>query len=275
MSKRAQDAVWRVVIGLSIAISLLFLIAPLAITTLLSFDGRTYLGPLPPESFSLQWYRRFFSDQAFLNGLKTSLALATMVAVIATAAGVSVAVALTRARFPGREALLAFLLSPLIVPPVVLGFGLLLYLSTVGIVDGFLRLLCGHLILTIPYTVRASLISLSAVPRVYQEAALSLGATERAAFWNVTLPLARNGVAAGAIFSFAISMDDVAVSMFLTDAQTYTLPVALVSAMRANFDLTIAAASVLFMAAILILMLVLDCNIGLSNALSRLKRHTT
>lgn len=265
MSKRFQDSVWRVLTTSTVVLSIVFLIAPLAVVTLLSFDSRTFLGPLPPPSLSIRWYIRFFSDEMILRGLRTSLLLATAVTFVATVAGVAVAVTMMRTRFAGKEAISAFLLSPLVVPPVVLGLGILLYLSALGIVDGFTRLLCGHLIIAIPYVVRASLISLSGVNPIYAEAAMSLGATERAAFWTVTLPLARSGIVAGAILSFAVSMDDVAVSMFLTDAQTVTLPVVLVSAMRANFDLTIAAASVLFMGIIAIFMVVLDRTVGITN----------
>ncbi len=80
----------------------------------------------------------------------------------------------------------------------------------------------------------------------------------------MTLPLARTSIISGAIFAFAVSMDDVAVSIMLTDATTYTLPVALISSMRANFDLTIAAASVMLMLITLALILVLEKTVGLN-----------
>ena len=115
----------------------------------------------------------------------------------------------------------------------------------VGLYDGFSRLLGGHVIVTIPYTIRATLASLVGIRRTMIEAALSLGANERQVFWNITFPLAKTGIVAGAVFAFALSLDDVAVSLFLADPKTYTLPVALISMMRANFDLTIAAASVI------------------------------
>ncbi|MGI9413599.1 MAG: ABC transporter permease, partial [Hyphomicrobiales bacterium] len=90
-----------------------------------------------------------------------------------------------------------------------------------------------------------------------------LGANERQAFWDVTFPLARTGMVAGAVFAFAFSMDDVAVSLFLTSPETYTLPVAMVSMMRTNFDLTIAAASVVLMLFTLGLIMLLEWIVGL------------
>ena len=113
------------------------------------------------------------------------------------------------------------------------------------------------------------LAGLAGIDRSLTEAALVLGATERQAFWDVTFPLARTGIVSGAIFAFAVSMDDVAVSIMLTDANTYTLPVALISSMRANFDLSIAAASVMLMLVTLVLILILDKFVGLNRVIGQ------
>jgi putative spermidine/putrescine transport system permease protein len=182
---------------------------------------------------------------------------------------VATAFTLDRMSFAGRDALTSLFLSPLVVPPVVTGFALLLFLAQIGVINGFARLLCGHMIITIPYTIRATLAGLAGIDRSFTEAALTLGATERQAFWEVTFPLARTGVVSGAIFAFAVSMDDVSVSIMLTDAKTYTLPIALISSMRANFDLSIAAASVMLMLLTLALMLILDRAVGLNRVIGQ------
>ena len=117
--------------------------------------------------------------------------------------------------FPGKAALEALFLSPLVVPAVVIGFALLLFFALLGVFDGFTRLLGGHIIITLPYTVRTTLAGLVGIRKTLTEAAMSLGANERRAFWDVTFPLARTGMVAGAVFAFAFSMDDVAVSLFL------------------------------------------------------------
>jgi putative spermidine/putrescine transport system permease protein len=152
---------------------------------------------------------------------------------------------------------------------VVIGFALLVFLAYAGIFDGFARLVCGHVILTLPYAIRATLASLAGLDPGLREAAMSLGATERQAFWRITFPLARTGIVAGSIFGFAVSLDDVAVSMFLTDSTTYTLPVALVSNMRASFDLTIAAASILIITVNVVLVVVLDRVVGINRILGQ------
>ena len=95
------------------------------------------------------------------------------------------------------------------------------------------------------------------------------GRPERQAFWSVTLPLIRTGIITGAIFAFAVSLDDVAVSTFLNNPTTYTLPVALLSAMRANFDLTIAAAAVMLTGLTAVLIFVLDRAVGFSRLIGQ------
>ncbi|MBY5456080.1 ABC transporter permease [Rhizobium leguminosarum] len=246
------------VIGLGLA----FLAIPLVITCLMAFDARTYLGPLPPPALSLHWFERLVSQADILTSLRTSLILAVFTTVLSVTIGTAAAVGLARGNFPGKAALTSAFLSPLIVPPVVIGFGLLLFLSKAGITNGMARLLLGHVIVTLPYCIRTSLASLLGSDQRLTEAAMVLGATERQAFWTITLPLMRIGVVTGAIFAFAISIDDVSISLFLSDPSATTLPVTLVSNMRAAFDLTIAAAAVVLIAVTASLIVVLDRVVG-------------
>jgi putative spermidine/putrescine transport system permease protein len=253
----------------NIIVVLVFLIFPIGVAVLMSFDARSYLGPFPPTEFSLRWYENFFSDDYYLHGLKSSLIIAVIATIVSTVSGVSSAIALDRYTGPGKQALESLFLSPLVVPAVVIGFALLLFFALIGVFDGFTRLLGGHIIITFPYTVRTTLAGLVGIRKNLTEAALSLGANERQAFWDVTFPLARTGIVAGAVFAFAFSMDDVAVSLFLTSPDTYTLPVAMVSMMRTNFDLTIAAAAVVLMVFTMLLILALDWFIGLDRLIGK------
>jgi putative spermidine/putrescine transport system permease protein len=267
MNNWSLDKCFSVIGILMMGLILCFLITPIVVTVIMAFDARSYLGPLPPPSFSFRWFQRFFSDDYFLRGLGTSLELACASVAITLCVGVATAFVVERTEFTGKEVLISLFLSPLIVPPVVTGFALLLFLSQIGLINGFARLLCGHIIITLPYTIRATLAGLAGIDRTLTEAALILGATEREAFWDVTLPLARTGIVSGAIFAFAVSMDDVSVSIMLTDARTYTLPIALISSMRANFDLSIAAASVMLMVLTLVLIVMLEQSVGLNRAI--------
>jgi len=269
MTKRPLDDALRLLGLLMMGVTVCFLVVPILVTAIMAFDARSYLGPLPPPALSLRWFRRFFSDDYFLTGLGTSAELACASVTISLFVGIVTAFAVDRLSFAGKEALTSLFLSPLIVPPVVTGFALLLFLSKLGLTNGFVRLLCGHIIITVPYTIRATLAGIVGIDRSFTEAALILGATERRAFWDVTFPLARTGILSGAIFAFAVSMDDVSVSVMLTDAKTYTLPIALVSSMRANFDLSIAAASVMLMLLTLALIVILEKSVGLNRAIGQ------
>lgn len=267
--KRLSDRILGGAMVAMLGLVLAFLVTPLLVTCLLAFDSRSFLGPLPPPALSLRWFEKLASLDYVATGLATSLKIAVLATVIDVLVGTTAAVALDRGDFRGRGLLMAAFLSPLIVPAVVIGLALLLFLSRIGVVDGFTRLLCGHVVITLPYVVRTVLASLAGRDRRLTEAALVLGATEREAFWTITLPLIRSGMVTGAVFAFAVSLDDVAVSMFLTDPSTYTLPVALVSSMRASFDLSIAAAAVLLMAVTAVLIIVLERFVGFDRLLGQ------
>jgi putative spermidine/putrescine transport system permease protein len=266
---RLADDLGRFLTLFTIAIAVLFLTLPLVLAISMSFDSRAFLGPFPPPALSLRWYARLFSTDIYMRGLKTSLLLALAAAVVSTALGVCAAVALDRSQFSGKNALLTFVMSPLIVPSVVTGFALLVFFAKVGVLSGFPKLLAGHIVVTMPYAVRTTLASLVGIRRSLTEAAVSLGATGWHAFWDVTFPLAKTGIVAGGIFAFAFSLDEVGISMFLSDPYTFTLPVALLGMMRASFDLTIAAASVLLIAASFLIILLVDKVIGLDRVIGQ------
>jgi len=265
--QRVCDDILAATVGAMIIATVLLLLLPLVMTVSMSFDARDYLGAFPPPKLSLRWYAKFFSDPYLIRGLATSLELAALTAFASTALGLAAAVALDRLPQRPAQALLSLFLSPLIVPGVVVGFALLIFYAFAGIEITFLRLLGGHVLITFPYAIRTVLAALGGIRPSVVEVAQSLGASPTRAFWTVTFPLARTGIAAGAIFAFVFSLDDVAVSIFLSDPNRYTLPVALVSMLHANFDLTIAAAAVLIIASSIGLMLLLDWLTGLDRVI--------
>lgn len=91
-----------------IAITLIFLIAPIVVSIMMSFDGRAFLGKFPPPEYSFRWYQNFFSDSYYLAGLRTSLILAVIATIVSTTAGVSAAIVLDRYEFRGKQALESF-----------------------------------------------------------------------------------------------------------------------------------------------------------------------
>src|SRR5688572_5237501 len=269
LSKRTADAILAVCVRGVIAITTVFLLFPVIVTAFIAFDARDYLGAFPPTELSTKWFGRLLNDAYLWSGFKTSVLLAVAATAVATTIGALAALSISRMSPRWRDLVTTTFLSPLVLPGVIIGFALLMFFSVFSPLPAFPRLLAGHLIVTIPYTIRMTLIGLTGISESLREAALSLGANERQAFFTITLPLAKNGIAAGAIFAFAFSLDDVAVSLFLSDFNTYTLPVALVGLMRAKFDLTIAAAAVVLMGLTVVLLFVLDRVLGLERAIGQ------
>ncbi|OBQ68137.1 MULTISPECIES: ABC transporter permease [Mesorhizobium] len=250
-------------------VSALFLMLPVIVTILTSFDSRNYIGQFPPTSLSGQWYVRFWKNDYLWSGLVTSLQLAIATTVLATVMGALAALAINRMPPRRRDLVSTAFMSPLLLPGVVLGFGLLMFLSTFVWLPPFPQLLAGHLIISLPFTIRMTLTGLAGISETLREAALNLGANERQTFFTITLPLAKNGIAAGAIFAFALSMDELTISIFLSNFKTYTLPVALLTMMRSQFDLTLAAAAVVLMGLIIIVLFALDRVIGLERVIGQ------
>jgi putative spermidine/putrescine transport system permease protein len=269
MMRRAIDNAWRAAVVALLALTLAFLIGPLIVAIMMSFDARGFLAPFPPTALSLRWYGAFFADESFVAGLKMSLALAVAATLISGAVGTAAALALTQYEFRGKAFLSGLFLSPLMIPAVVIGLALLIFVSRWGIFNGFSRLLCAHVIVTLPFTIRSSLAGLAGIRRSMVDAALSLGANDRQTFFDITFPLAKTGIIAGCVFAFAFSLDDVAVSLFLYDTNSVTLPIALVSHMRANFDLSVAAAATFLAFITVLLIVVLDRTVGLNRVIGQ------
>lgn len=247
----------------------LFLAMPLGVCIVLSFDARDFLGRFPPPALSLRWYRAFFDNPDYLGGLAISVELAVLATAIAVIVGTAAALALARFRFRGRDTLEAMFLMPKFVPTVVVGFSLLGFTAAIGLRDAFTRLLIGHAVIVLPFTIRAALASLIGIRPSLVEAAISLGASERRALLDIVVPLARTGIVAGAVMAFVLSFDEVAVSLFLSDPFTQTLPVILIAEMRANLNLTIAAVSVAFLALSGIVLMALDRTLGLDRVIGQ------
>ncbi len=256
---------WRLI---AVAVAL-FLVVPLVVCVVLSFDARDYLGRFPPTDLSLRWYRSFF-DKPVLSRWAADQREAGRARDHDRGRGRHRRGAvLARSRFPGRAALETAFLMPKFIPTVVIGFSLLGFTATIGIRDAFTRLLLGHAIIVLPFTIRAALASLVGIRPSLVEAAVSLGASETRALLDIVVPLARTGIAAGAVMAFVLSFDEVAVSLFLSDAFTQTLPVVLIAEMRANLNLTIAAVSTAFLGLTGAVLVILDRTLGLDRVIGQ------
>src|SRR5881394_3313134 len=243
-------------IGLTLLTSavLIFLVAPILTIVPLSFSsGSFFYYPLP--GFSLRWYEDFFSSSFWLPSLKNSLIVGVSATILATVLGTLAALGLWRARFPAQALLLAVLISPMVVPVVIVAVGVYFAFAPLGLTDGYLGLVLAHATLGVPFVVVTVLATLSGFDRTLLRAATSLGASPITTFRRVTLPLILPGVASGAVFAFAASFDEVIVALLMAGPGQRTLPRQMFAGINDNISLTIAAAATLLIAISLLLMI--------------------
>ena len=238
-----------------------FLQIPVLVVMLAAFSATSYL-TIPPKGLTLKWFAKVLSDPTYLSAIQMSLMLAIGSTVISLMLGVTAAYGLSRKIVPASEAITAFLMAPLILPSVVIGVALLQYYSITGLRGGFVGLLMAHVVITVPYIVRATLSSLASLDGSVEEAARVLGATGIETFRLVTLPLIRPGLVAGALFSFITSLDNVPVTIFLISARQTTLPVLIFSSVEMGVDPSVAAVSTLLIVVTAIAVLLAEWRTG-------------
>ncbi|MDI3337159.1 ABC transporter permease [Defluviimonas aestuarii] len=209
----------------------LFMFLPVAVVVLLSFNASQF-GSFPMTGFSFRWFETLWQNEAIVRAFKTSIALGLMTALVSTTLGVLAALALVRYSVPGREMITTLLIAPILVPEVVLAVALLLFLNALNINKSFGLLLMGHVIFTLPFVILVVQARLVSIRRDVEEAALSLGATPRQTFFAVTLPLLTPAVAAGALFAFTISFDDITGTLFWKPGGVETVPTQIFSMLR-------------------------------------------
>jgi putative spermidine/putrescine transport system permease protein len=225
-----------------------FLELPVAVIVLAAFSKTAYL-TIPPRGLTLAWFGKVMSDPDYLSAIRMSLILACGSTVVSLALGVAAAYALFRKILPGADAIGAFLMSPLILPGVVIGVALLQFYSLTSLRGSLLSLIMAHVVITVPYVVRSALASLGGIDMALEEAARVLGADALAAFRLVTLPLIAPGLVAGGLFAFVTSLDNVPVTIFLIGPGQTTLPVLIFSSVEMGVDPSVAAVSTLMIVA--------------------------
>jgi putative spermidine/putrescine transport system permease protein len=256
--------VGRALLVITVAFWLVFLVAPIVVTFGVSLTSTEYT-VFPPTDLSLRWYRHVLGFAWFTNSIIVSVIVATAATALSITIGLAGGMLLARRQFRGRQAFEYLMLSPLIIPSVVVGFALLNAALMVGMQNRALfNLILGHAMVTVPFTLRSIWSSLVGFDRRLEDAALSLGATPIQTFWRVTLPSILPGVVAGAIIAFTFSFNDVTVSIFLVGPATRTLPVELMSQMEYLPDPTPAAASSIVMLLTLGFFVLIERTIGLN-----------
>ena len=208
----------------------LFLYCPMAVLIVFSFNDSQY--SLSWKGATLNWYRVLLADGQLLRVALNSLVVALSSATLAAAIGTVAAVTLFRYRFFGRRLLYALIYVLIMSPEIVMGISLLMLFVAIRLPLGFWTLLLSHTTFCIPFVVVTVLSRLSGFDRNLMDAAQDLGASEVQVFRRIVLPLLMPAVLAGWLLSFALSLDDVIISFFVTGPGFEVLPLRIFSLVR-------------------------------------------
>lgn len=239
-------------------ITFIYLLIPAVIVVLAGLNAGEYL-KFPPDGFSLRWVQDFLTSPTFLPAYLYSLRLAFAAMVVSTVLGTMTAIFLTRVAFPGRGALRAFFLAPLMLPGLVIGLALYVYYVNFPLLDlagTFWGMMIGHIIVTTPFVIGTVSAALYGFDRSLEEAARSLGASPLRAFMTVTVPSIKSGISAGALFAFIVSFGQFDLSLFLSTPNQTPLPYAMYVSLRYQFEPTAAAAGTFAIALVIVSMIV-------------------
>jgi len=240
----------------------LFLLAPLLVIAAASFSP-TPVFDLPLEGASLRWYGRIGQLDGFWPALSLSLQIAGLSTALALVLGTLSAIAITKGRLPFSETIATFLVSPLMMPGLVLGIALLQYFRALGFSGPWGALMLAHLVITLPYVARTMVAGLARFDFTLVEAARTLGCTYPGAIVKAMVPALAPSFLTAGLFSFLASFDNYPVSIFLTDVRTKTLPIKMLQYIEEAPDPTLAALSTLILGATVILLIASDRMVGL------------
>ncbi|MCG8690490.1 MAG: ABC transporter permease [Minwuiales bacterium] len=249
--------------GLRVACAVIFffLVAPILVIVPLSFNQDPFF-TYPMSGYSLRWYEEIFGDGPLSILWQRSMVNSVIVAVcstlLATTLGTVAALGLNRADFPFKNALLAVLISPMIVPIVVTAIGMFYFYAQIGLVGSLTGIILAHTAIGVPFVVITVTATLAGFDHNLVRAGSSLGARPIRVFRKVTLPLILPGVASGGLFAFATSWDEIVIVLFMAGAEQHTIPRRMWSGIREHLSPTIIAAATLLILLSIVLMLTME-----------------
>ncbi|MFN0193240.1 MAG: ABC transporter permease [Aestuariivirga sp.] len=225
-------------------IILLILVIPSLVAFPVSLTSKRYLS-LPWEGVSLQHFEKLFTSEEWVASFLQSTVIATVSAALATTLGTMAAIGLWRLSSRFGETIRAFLLLPLMVPPIISAMAFYRWWVPLGLIDSYLGLILAHSILALPMVLITVSASLANFDPKLEQASRSLGASVPETVRHVILPVIRPGIVAGALFAFILSWDEIVVALFISKFDVFTIPRRMWNGMRENTDPTVAAAAVI------------------------------
>ncbi|BAF87232.1 ABC transporter permease protein [Azorhizobium caulinodans ORS 571] len=249
------------------ALVMVFMLAPILIVCVVAFTPEGYLS-LPTNGPSLRWFKAIAGYPEFISAFGDSLWLAALSSLIAVGVSVPAALVVARHRFPGRDALCALILSPLMIPHVVLGVAFLRFFTQIGVSGTKVSLVLAHVVIVLPFAFRLTLSTTTGLDRSLEQAAISLGASGATLFRRVTLPLILPGVVSGLVLAFINSFDEVTMTVFIAAPGATTLPVRLFLYIQDNIDPLVTSISAALIALTVVVMALIEKLFGLERLLA-------
>lgn len=241
-----------------------FLIAPILTIIPLSFNAEDFFTftkqmlALQPEGYSTKHYEDFFTNSDWQNALRNSFMIAPAATILATAFGTLAAIGLSQSHVPFRRAIMAVLISPMIVPLIISAAGMYFFYSRIGLQGTYWGVVLAHAALGTPFVIITVTATLVGFDRSLTRAAANLGANPVTTFFKVQMPLIVPGVVSGALFAFITSFDEVVVVLFLGSAAQKTLPWQMFTGLREQISPTILAVATIMVAISIVLLTVLE-----------------
>jgi len=236
---------------------LAFLIVPVFIIIPMSFGSRRYF-EFPPSDFSLRWYVNFFSDYKWIMAAWTSFKVAFFATILAVILGTLASFCFVRADFRGKELLYAFVLSPIIMPLIVLAIAIYFFFAQLNLIGSVAGLVFAHAILGSPFVILIVTATLQGFDLNLERAAMNLGANRLRTFFKITFPMIGPGMLSGAIFAFLISFDEVIIAVFICGTTATTLPKRMWDSLTMETDPTITAIATMLVVFAVSLLLFLE-----------------
>ncbi|WP_428696288.1 ABC transporter permease [Stappia sp.] len=258
--QRAWHYTFRTICGLIF----FFLIFPILVILPLSFNAQDFFTftkemlAFDPAGYSLKHYEDFFTNPDWQQAMRNSFAIAPVATLLATSFGTLAAIGLSQSHVPYRSAIMAVLISPMIVPLIISAAGMYFFYSRIGLQGTYVGVVLAHAALGTPFVIITVTATLVGFDRSLVRAAASLGANPVTTFFKVQMPLIVPGVVSGALFAFITSFDEVVVVLFLGSAGQKTLPWQMFTGLREQISPTILAVASLMVAISIALLTVLE-----------------
>jgi spermidine/putrescine transport system permease protein len=228
-----------------LGVGFVFLLLPILTLVVFSFQKNQYAS-IPGQGWSFRWYIKLFHDGSLVDALKNSLIVSPLAATGASVIGFFAAYAIHRFRFPGRVLLQVIIMTPMLIPALILGVAFLGLLSRLGLEGESYSVLAAHIVLVTAPAMAIIQLRLSQMPPALEEAAWDLGATEWQALYKVVLPFCLAGIAGGWLLAFTFSFDEFVIAWFVCGFNP-TLPVSIYAYIVGSADPSLnAIATIIF-----------------------------